>query len=63
MTHLPIENPAPRHPISSLDFFLDISKESPRSVVQRNDLQGEVAKLQNSEFYRWVDSVYGEARS
>jgi hypothetical protein len=61
MTHLPVENPAPRHPISSLEFFSKVSNDSPRGVVQRNDFQGEIARLQNSEFHRWVDSIYGAA--
>jgi hypothetical protein len=63
VTHLPIENSAPRHPISSLDFFLNVSQDSPRSVVQRNNLLGEGPNLQDSEFYRWVDSLFDETKS
>jgi hypothetical protein len=63
VTHLPIENPAPRHPISSMNFVLNVSPDSPRSIVQRNNLLGELPHLQKSDFFRWVDSLFNEAAS
>jgi len=33
---------------------------SPRSIVQRNDIMGEITKTRDSEFCRWVDALYDE---
>jgi hypothetical protein len=60
LTHLPVVNPSARHPISSLDFFLNVSTDSPRSIVARNSLLDEMTLLQNSEFHQWVDTLFEE---
>lgn len=61
VTQVPVANPAPLHPISSLDFLFNVSTESPRSIVERNDLQKDIADFQTSEFFRWVDHLYDES--
>jgi hypothetical protein len=61
LTHLPVTNPAARHPISSLDFLLNVSNDSPRSVVARNDVLSEMSSSHTSEFFEWVDMLFNEA--
>jgi len=63
VTHLPIQNPEARLPISSLDFLLNVSKDSPHSVVERKDLAGEIQSFQDSEFFQWVDMLFDGAPS
>ena len=62
VTHLPIANPGARLPISSMDFLLNVSRDSPRSIVERNNLLKELPLLQTSEFYRWVDNIFDGAQ-
>jgi len=63
VTHLPIQNSEARLPISSLDFLLNVSKDSPHSVVERKDLAGEIQSFQDSEFFQWVDMLFDGAPS
>jgi hypothetical protein len=56
-TQLPVVNPDARRKISSLDFLLNIGQDSPRSVIQRGDLDSIV---QRNEFYRFVDCILAE---
>jgi hypothetical protein len=58
VTHLPLAHPNPRHPISSLDFFMNVSNDSPRSMVERNNLQNEISVRLRSEFFRWIDALF-----
>jgi hypothetical protein len=54
VTHLPLANVSPRHPISSLDFFMNVSNDSPRNFVERNNLPEEISVRLHSEFFLWI---------
>ena len=58
-----IVNPGARLPISSLEFFLNVSADLPRSIVRRNNLMKDIPLQQNSEFYQWVDAIFNELQS
>jgi hypothetical protein len=60
LTQLPVVNSSARHKISSLDFLLNIGKDSPRSMIESGDL-GRIA--QKNEFYQFVDDILAETPS
>jgi hypothetical protein len=58
VTHLPLANVSPRLPISSLDFFMKVSNDSPRKFVERNNLPKEISVRLRSEFFQWIDALF-----